>query len=135
MPTYVYQCLECAKRQEAVRRIAERDECPKCDRCYGITERRITATMVSVFQPYTTPCFDRETGKPMRINSASEHRAFLARNGLEEVGNDKSMAPLSPEAHAERRARKLKEEDEARSQPSFDFDPTTHEAHMEDFTL
>lgn len=130
MPTYVYAC-GCGTRTEAVRRIDDRDDCPPCRTCGGATERRITATMVAVFQPYVTPCFDKESGERMRINSASEHRAFLARNGLEEVGNDKSMAPRPPEEIAQRRREKLKElaADGIKS-PSFEFDPDTHEASL-----
>jgi putative FmdB family regulatory protein len=126
MPTYTYQCRDCHKRQESVRRVAERDDCPRCNRCYGATERRITPTMVATgFQPYKTVAFDKETGKPMLIRSRAEHRAFLSRNGYEEVGNDKSCAPLPPEEIAYRRKQALKEQEQA---PPFEFNEETHEA-------
>lgn len=80
--------------------------------------------MVAVpFQPYTTAVYDKDSGKPVHIRNRDEHRAFLVRNGLEEVGNDKSMAPPSAEEVAHRRAEKLKEQC-----PAFQFDSETHEA-------
>jgi hypothetical protein len=38
------------------------------------------------------------------IRNRREHEAFLRRNGYEEVGNDKSMAPKSNEEIAHRQA-------------------------------
>ena len=105
MPTYSYRCVECAKEMSEVRRIAERDDCPKCNRCYGPTERRITATMVSVFQPYQAVAGEKDGGKKPVIRTKKEHEAFLRRNGYEEVGNDKSMAPPHPEELTERKQR------------------------------
>lgn len=52
---------------------------------------------------YKTVAWDKETNKPVYITSRSKHRAFLRRNGYEEVGNDKSMAPPSKEELIERR--------------------------------
>lgn len=40
-------------------------------------------------QPYKTVAADIRTGKPIVINSRSEHKEFLRRNGYEELGNDK----------------------------------------------
>lgn len=130
MPTYTYACSECGKRQEAVRRIAERDDCPKCDRCYGPTERRITATMVSVFTPYRAVAADKDSGERPLIRSKAEHESFLRRNGYEEVGTDKSMAPPSMEEFQHRRAAKLKEEAEARAVPDFNLNEDTLEATL-----
>ena len=131
MPTYVYACPGCEKRIETHRRIAERDDCPVCTGCGGPTERRITATMVSVFNPYRAVAIDKESGERPVIRSRAEHEAFLRRNGYEEVGNDTSMAPRSQEEVAHRRVEKLKEENEARNQPAFAFNPDTHEATLE----
>ena len=109
MPTYVYSCPICRKRQEAVRRIAERDDAPRC--CGGVlTERRITATMVSVFSPYQAIAADKESGERPLIRTRAEHEAFLRRNGYEEVGNDRSMAPPSAEEIAARAAEQRTEE-------------------------
>lgn len=130
MPTYLYACTACGHKQDGVRRVDERDDCPHCERCFGNTERRITATMVSVFTPYTTACFDKETGKPMRIKSAAEHRAFLARNGLEEVGNDKSLAPKPPEQIAHLRREKLKELAADGIAPTYNLNEESHEATL-----
>lgn len=131
MPTYEYRCTACGTRQDAVRRIAERDNCPRCTRCYGDTERRITSTMVSVFAAYRAVAADKETGERPVIRSKAEHEAFLRRNGYEEVGNDKSMAPPSMEEFQHRRAEKLKEEAAARAVPDFTFNEETHEATLE----
>lgn len=131
MPTYLYACQPCGKRIETQRRIAERDDSPSCPGCGGPTERRIVATMVSVFNPYRAVAFDKESGERPMIRSRAEHEAFLRRNGYEEVGNDTSMAPRSSEELAHRRTEKLKEEAEARAQPAFEFNPDTHEATLE----
>lgn len=124
MPTYRYICPYCRMAQDAYRKINERDNCPVCD-CGATTERRITAAMVSVFQPYTTVAYDKEAGKPLHIKSQGEHRAFLQRNGYEEVGNDQSMAPLPQEEVAHRRRQKLKAQQQ---DPDFAFNPDTQEA-------
>lgn len=125
MPIYTFRCPSCSVRQDAFRKIAERNDCPACEKCGGPTERRITATMVSVFQPYMTVAFDKETGKPMHIRNQDEHRAFLQRNGFEEVGNDPSVAPPSFEEFQARREQKLKEQ---AADPDFQFNDTTQEA-------
>lgn len=129
MPTYVYRCTFCLVEQEAVRRMADRDDAPTCHN--RKTERVIKPAMVAVFRPYVTAAFDKESGRPMKITTAAEHRAFLARNGYEEVGNDRSMAPLTQEQIADRRAQKERAAREAEKQPVFDFDATTQEARME----
>ena len=67
--------------------------------------------MVAVFNPYKTAVIDKERGERMTIRSKGEHEAFLRRNGYEEVGNDKSMAPLRGEELAERRQRWADEHD------------------------
>lgn len=103
MPTYEYACTTCGHRQDAVRTVDKRNDCPHCERCYGDTEKIITPTMVSVFHPYMPVAGNREDGSKRMIRSKSEHEAFLRRNGYEEVGNDKSMAPPPPEAIAERK--------------------------------
>lgn len=127
MPTYTYFCDACRTHQTAYRKIDARDDCPACDRCAGATERRITPTMVSVFTPYTTPCYDKESGGRMVIRNQAEHRAFLARNGLEEVGNDPSMKPLPQEEIAYRH----REQKKALADTTvYEMDPDTHEASL-----
>lgn len=131
MPTYVYRCKLCGFQGDAFRKMVDRDQAPRClskGPCLGETERRITATMVSVFSPYRAVAVDKETGERPQINSRAEHEAFLRRNGYEEVGNDKSMAPPSREQFMAERARKLKEQVEP---ATFDFDESTHHAQME----
>lgn len=132
MPTYVYACGPCKKRIETHRRIAQRDDCPPCPACGGATERQITATMVSVFSPYKAVAADKETGLRPFIKTRAEHEAFLRRNGYEEVGNDKSMAPPSREEFLAKRAAKLKEEAAAAAAvPPLDFNPDTQELSVE----
>jgi putative FmdB family regulatory protein len=126
VPMYTYRCGACHAKGTAFRSIAERDRAPKCTQCGGATEKIITSTMVSVFTPYRAVAEDKETGKRPVIRSKAEHQAFLRRNGYEEVGNDRSMAPRSSEEISARRAEQLKAE-----QPVFDFDPDTHVAQME----
>lgn len=88
-------------RQDAYRKIDERHDAPTC-KCGERTELRITATMVSVFNPYMPVAADKEDGKHRMVRTKAEHEAFLRRNGYEEVGNDKSVAPKSSEEIAER---------------------------------
>jgi hypothetical protein len=76
--------------------------------------RVITPTFVKVFNPYVTIANDKDTGKPMRIRSQDEHSAFLRRNGFEEVGTDKSMAPPCAEEVAHNHAR-------ARNESTFEW--------------
>lgn len=125
IPTYEYRCTSCTKTTDAVRRIAERDEAPRCSLCYAPTVRRITATMVSVFTPYQAVAEDKDSGRRPLIKSRAEHEAFLRRNGYEEVGNDKSCAPPSAEEVAARRAEQRTEE------VTFDLNTETHEAQLQ----
>lgn len=132
MPLYSYRCLECSKVVDAVRAVDERHDCPKCNRCYGTTEKILTPTMVSVFNTYQTIAQDKETGKRVKIGSRAEHQAFLRRNGYEEVGNDKSMAPPRPEEVA---ARKKKWRD-AQDAPMVDVEKLKQDGWIkEDLTV
>lgn len=128
MPTYVYKCGECGRRQEAIRTIAERHDAPKCAACYGPTALRITATMVSVFQPYRTAAVDKDAGKRISIRNKAEHEAFLRRNGYEEVGNDPSMKPVTHEEDAERRQRWA----DAAEAPMVDVDKLKREGFVQE---
>lgn len=127
MPVYEYRCMNCGKTTDAVRRVDDRDDCPHCSLCCAPTVRRITPTMISVFTPYRAVAVEKESGECPVIRNAAEHQAFLARNGYEEVGNDKSMAPLPQEEARHRRVEKIKEM-QADSGCEYTFDPVTHEA-------
>ena len=105
MPIFLYRCMECGKKSEAYRKIENRLDCPKCS-CGGETEKLLTPAMViKPFEPYRTVAHDKEANKPFLIKTRAEHKAFLARNGYEEVGNDRSCAPKSDEELKEIRAR------------------------------
>lgn len=95
MPIYRYRCGVCKRTQDEFRTIDQRDQYPAC---HDAMERVIMPTMVSVFKPYTTAAIDKDRGERIVIKSQDEHRAFLRRNGYEEVGNDRSMAPRPPKA-------------------------------------
>jgi putative FmdB family regulatory protein len=101
MPIYRYRCPFCLGEQDEYRKIAERDQAPECHR--RSMERVIMPTMVSVFNSYTPIAADKDDGKRRVIRTKKEHEAFLRRNGYEEVGNDKSMAPPHPEEVKARR--------------------------------
>lgn len=101
MPIYRYRCDECGSERDAYRRVVDRHDAPEC---HGVMQKVLMPFRVSVFQPYTTVCYDKETGKPMRIANKSDHKAFLRRNELEEVGNDKRFAPKSDEEIAHNRS-------------------------------
>lgn len=94
MPTYRFRCPFCKHEQDEIRTVAERNNAPKC---HGDMERVLTATMVSVFNPYMPVAADKDDGKRRVIRTKAEHSAFLRRNGYEEVGNDKSMSPPTEE--------------------------------------
>ncbi len=134
MPTYTYRCAN-NHTGTAYRSVAERDRAPKCTQCGKKTKKVITSTMVSVFTPYRTVAHDKDSGTTMLIRTQKEHQAFLNRNGYEEVGNDKSMAPLSPDEIAQRRVSKEREAEEAMRQPIFDFNEQTHEASFTEETV
>ena len=101
---------------DAHRRVEDRNEAPEC---HGPMQRVLTSFRVSVFQPYVTVCHDKDSGKPMRIRNRSDHEAFLRRNGLEEVGNDRRYAPKSEEevAHSHKQQKQ-----ESESAPTYDVE-------------
>jgi len=107
MPLYRYGCPTCGIACDAFRKIDERDQAPV--HCDGAMVRKIMPTMVSVFEPYQAVAAEKDGGECPVIRTQREHEAFLRRNGYEEVGNDKSMAPPSPEKVAESHAQQRKE--------------------------
>ena len=114
MPLYTYRCQECHKTEDVVRTVDARDDAPTC---HGPMRRVLSLPMIATgFQPYRTVAYDKETGRPMQIRTRDEHRAFLNRNGYEEVGNDRSMAP-----HPLEHQQPAKDAD-------FKFDPDTQQA-------
>jgi len=129
MPVYTYKCRACGLVGTAYRKVADRHAAAPIH-CELPTELVITPTMVAVFSPYQTVAHDKETGKPMRIRTQREHEAFLRRNNFEEVGNDKSCAPLMGEDLAEHQARRRREDAAALAAPAFNFDTDTHEATL-----
>lgn len=117
MPTYTYRCEVCGAHTAAFRRVEDRHDAP--EHCARGMSRTIEPAMIAgAFQAYTTPCYDQETGRRMRIANREEHRAFLARNRLEEIGNDRRFAPKCAEELAEIRAR---HEADARAAPMVDI--------------
>lgn len=99
MPIYRYCCPQCRAVKDEFRTVADRNRVPEC---HGPMQKVIVPPMVSVFQTYTTAALDKEQGRCLQIGSRAEHEAFLRRNGYEEVGDDKRMAPLSAEELNER---------------------------------
>jgi hypothetical protein len=115
---YRYRCEGCGATKDAYRKIDDRHFGPFC--YHGRMELQIMPTSVQVFQPYKAVAVDKETGKCPVIKSIEEHRAFLQRNGYEEVGNDKSMAPPSYEEWKER-------QDEQRKDVGADYQLTNED--------
>lgn len=95
MPLYRYACPTCNREADEFRKIASRDVAPSCPRCDGVLMiRRIMPTMLQAdIQPYMSSAIDKETGKPVGIQSRKQHREFLKRNDYVEVGNDPIRAP------------------------------------------
>jgi len=51
--------------------------------------RKIMPTSVQAdINPYRSVAVDKETGKPVVVNSRKQHREFLKRNDYVEVGNE-----------------------------------------------
>ena len=88
MPMYTLMCDCCGAEQDVYRSIKDIDkDLPVC--CAQSMRRKICAPMVIAdIQPYQAVAVDIATGKPPVINSRSEHKAFLRRNGYVEVGNE-----------------------------------------------
>lgn len=87
MPIYRTRCDHCGAEDDLFRPIARMDELPSC--CGETVRRVICAPMVIAdIQPYQAMAVDVATGNPPVINSRSEHREFLRRNGYVEVGNE-----------------------------------------------
>lgn len=107
MPLYRYECPKCGVACDAYRTIDSRNDAPL--HCEEAMQRRIMPTMVSVFTPYRAVALDKESGERPMIRNKAEHEAFLRRNDYNEVGNDKSMAPLHRGEIAERHAAQRKE--------------------------
>ena len=85
MPIYSYQCHKCEAIKDEYRKIDERNILPLC--CGEEMQRKIVATMVSPdIQSYRTIACDKETGRKVTIDSRKQHREFLKRNDLIEVG-------------------------------------------------
>ena len=82
MPLYRFEC-QCGRKVDEFRKIAERDNAPEC---HGPMVRKIMPTMVQAdIQPYRSVAVDKETGKPVVVNSRRQHREFLKRNDYVEV--------------------------------------------------
>lgn len=97
MPFYDIKCGACAVTSEVFRTVAERHDLPACG-CGGANSIVIRAPMVrSDIEPYQAVATDIATGKPPVIRSRSEHREYLQRNGLVEVGTEKMTPSPRPD--------------------------------------
>lgn len=97
MPVYAFACDRCGRGQETYCSVADRPRTLPCG-CGGTAARVYTAPMVMPdIQPYRAVAGDM-AGKP--ITSRREHREYLKRNGLVEVGNEqpkpRKPVPLPP---------------------------------------
>ena len=87
MPIYRYVC-GCGAKYDEFRKIDNRNNSPICA-CGNLTELRIMGCNVQADNTdYISASLDKETGKRVSIRSRAQHREFLARNDLVEVGND-----------------------------------------------
>ena len=106
----------------------DRNRPPRC--CGAGMARVLSPPMVArPFADYVTPCYDNETGRRMRIRTRDEHRAFLARNGLEEIGNDRRYAPKSQE---ELQASAKRHEADAKAAPMVDVEALKKEGWIQE---
>lgn len=87
MPLYEYLCHKCGTAHTAYRSIEARHDSPQC--CGAQTEKQISAHMVNAdIQPYKAVAVDKHNGRCPVINSRKQHKAFLKRNGYEEIGSE-----------------------------------------------
>ena len=78
---------ECGHIADEFRKIDQRDDAP--EHCGVLMVRRIMPTSVQAdINPYKSVAVDKETGKPVIVNSRKQHREFLKRNDYVEVGNE-----------------------------------------------
>lgn len=88
MPFYVYECPHCGEGAEAVLPVADRHT--GAPECHGHMKLVIQPAMVTPdIQPYRAMGGDKAG---QFITSRREHREFLKRNRLIEVGNE----PIKP---------------------------------------
>lgn len=83
MPIYRYLC-DCGHAADEFRKIANRDDCPEhCGR--AMTRKIMPASVQGDINPYRSVAVDKETGKPVIVNSRRQHREFLKRNDYVEM--------------------------------------------------
>lgn len=97
MPIYEYACGQCGRGWEIHCSVKEHRSERECE-CGGIGRRVLSVPMITPdIQPYRAVAGDM-AGKP--ITSRREHREYLKRNGLVEVGNEqpkpRKPVPLPP---------------------------------------
>lgn len=93
MPIFRYRCPMCLLEVDEFRKIEHRNDLLECPHDGEPMDRRIMPTMVQAdIQPYMSAAVDKETGKPVGIQSRKQHREFLKRNDYVEVGNDAPRA-------------------------------------------
>lgn len=108
MPLYAWRCV-CGESVDVFRKLKDYKKPPK--HCGKPLTRELSGNhyVWDSFKPYQAV----GRGKPF-IKTRAEHKAYLARNGYEEIGNDPSMAPpnlhWSPAEEKQEWARKRAEE-------------------------
>lgn len=90
MPLYSICCDTCGQKDTIFRKVDARDEAiPECE-CGGSMHRVVDAPYVTPdIQPYQAVAVDKATGRVPVIESRTQHREFLKRNGYIEVGNER----------------------------------------------
>ena len=106
MINYSYRC-KCGYEQDEFKKMVDHAKGPI--HCGEVMSQVLSPFSVRVFTPYNTAAVDKESSKCMKIINQNEHNAFLRRNELEEVGDDKSMAPPPVEEIKEKQNRERKE--------------------------
>lgn len=88
MPTYAYECPECGAQRDGIASVAERHI--SAPLCHSRMRLVIAPPMVmGDIPPYTAMAGDM-AGKT--VSGRKEHREFLKRNRLVEVGNEPMRA-------------------------------------------
>jgi putative FmdB family regulatory protein len=88
MPTYNYECKDCGKGVEAVRGIADRNNCPRCE-CGGETFKVVSRPNVNPdYEPYLDDNImpHQSTGEGVWVKSRRHREEIMKRNGLVATG-------------------------------------------------
>ena len=97
MPTYTYSCVACDNRWDAIRSIAQRDECPPCSGCESVETIRQGVYAVN----FNLPGDDWASKNGRITQQMTEKNARLDKKQVERSRDAPGLA-LAPNVEGER---------------------------------